>query len=71
MEAQDQVKEKDQKLLELETNVIDAITEVAKLKDEKKAVEEEIKVKNEWNDGLIDEKNKLEDNLAKLMLPCK
>ena len=66
MEAQDQVKEKDQKLLELETNVIDANTEVAKLKDEKKAVEEEFKVKSELNDGLIDEKNELEENLAKV-----
>ena len=59
------VKEKEQKTLEVETSLIDANTEMEKLKDVSNKFEEEIKLKNEQNELLIGEQNKLEENLAR------
>ena len=56
--AEESMKEKEQKTLEMETNMIDANTELAKLK-------EELQLKNEQNELLVGEKNKLEENVTK------
>ena len=49
----------------METNLIDVNTEVTKLNDEKKTLEEDLTVKNYLNEALIDEKNKLEEKVAR------
>ena len=59
------VKEREQKTLEVETSLIDANTEMEKLKDVSNKFEEEIKLKNEQNELLIGEQNKLEENLVR------
>ena len=48
----------------METNMIDVNTEVAKLHEEKKSMEEDMKLKNDLNDLLIEEKNKLEEKVV-------
>ena len=63
--AESKLKENEQKTLEIETDLIDVNTEITKLKDDKVALEEDIKLKNEQNELLITEKNALEENLAR------
>ena len=63
--AESLAKEKEQKSLETETSLIDANTEVTKLKEENRNLEEEIKLKNEENDLLVAEQNKLEENVTR------
>ena len=58
--AESLAKEKEQKSLETETSLIDA-----KLKEENRNLEEEIKLKNEENDLLVAEQNKLEENVTR------
>ena len=63
--AEASIKEKEQRALEIETNLIDANTEIAKLNDEKETLEEDIKLKDEQNDLLVGEQNKLEESVAR------
>ena len=49
----------------METNLIDANTEIEKLKETKEEFEAERKLKNEQNELLVAEKNLLEENLAR------
>ena len=58
--AEESMKEKEQKTLEMETNMIDANTELAKLK-------EELQLKNEQNELLVGEKNKLEEKKSAMI----
>ena len=58
-------RKKKKKALEIETNLIDANTEIAKLNDEKETLEEDIKLKDEQNDLLVGEQNKLEESVAR------
>ena len=53
-------------MLELETNLIDARTEISKLKDEKITIEDEMKTKDDQNTLLITEKNMIEENVVRL-----
>ena len=63
--AENSTKEKEQKILELETSLIDANTEVSKLNEEKRVMEEEAKTKDEQNELLVGVKNKMEENIAR------
>jgi hypothetical protein len=59
------LKEKEQKILELETSLIDSNAEISKLKEEKEELEDSAKIKDEENEILVGTKNSLEENVAR------
>jgi hypothetical protein len=63
--VEDALKEKENRILELETNLIDSNTEISKLKEEKETLEDAAKIKDEENDLLVGKKNSLEENVVR------
>ena len=63
--VEDTLKEKENRILELETNLIDSNTEISKLKEEKETLEDAAKIKDEENDLLVGKKNSLEENVVR------